>query len=199
MFTTADARALFGGSTANASQTLAALANEGLALQLRRGLWALDRNIDRLSLPEVLSAPAPSYVSLLTALYRHGVIEQVPAVVYAVTLGRTKRYETTLGTFSLHQVAPELFGGFELSPTGAKLATTEKALVDVAYLSGVKSRLFTEVPEIELPKNFDLALALAWIARIPSRRHRTLAKQWFEANVLPHVPLRRGRRPSEAR
>lgn len=71
-FTTADARAAFGGTIAAASPMLASLAKEGLAVPLRRGLWTLDPELDPLLLPEHSSAPSPSYVSLQTSLYRHG-------------------------------------------------------------------------------------------------------------------------------
>ena len=37
---------------------------------------------------------------------------------------------------------------------GVKLATAEKALFDLAYLSGGRSRLFTAVPELEIGKAF---------------------------------------------
>ena len=190
-FTTGDARAAFGGTTARASQTLAALAQHGLAFSLRRGLWTLERDIDPLLLPEHLSSPAPSYVSLLTALFRHGVVEQIPAVVYAVTLGKTKRYQTSVGTFSLHRVSPEMFCGFEITVEGIKLATIEKALVDVAYLSGTKTRLFASLPEIELPRDFRFKRLEQYVARIPSRRHRTLAAEWLERNVAPRRVVRR--------
>ncbi|OGQ16994.1 MAG: hypothetical protein A2138_05680 [Deltaproteobacteria bacterium RBG_16_71_12] len=193
VFTTADGRALFRGTTAGASQTLAALARHGLVVPLRRGLWSLDVEVDPLLLPEHLSAPSPSYVSLQTALYRRGVIEQIPSTIYAVTLGKTKRYHTSVGDYSLHRVAPELFGGFEIVAGGVKLATAEKALADVAYLSGGKSRLFAALPEIELPAGFSLPEARGWLARIPSKRHRTLAERWFEQWVRPHVKAR-GRR-----
>jgi predicted transcriptional regulator of viral defense system len=200
-FTTADARAAFGGSTASASQTLAALADRDLAFSLRRGLWSLQKDVDPLLLPEHLSAPAPSYVSLWTALYRHGVIEQIPAVVYVVTLGKTKRYETTAGTFSLHRVSPEMFCGFEVTKEGIKLATVEKAIVDVAYLSGVKSRLFSSLPEIELPRSFDFTAVQRYLDRIPAKRHRTLAAVWLARNIEKrarartsvHAARRRGR------
>lgn len=39
---------------------------------------------------------------------------------------------TEVGTFSIHHVAPEIFGGFEETGRGAKLATPEKALFDFA-------------------------------------------------------------------
>src|SRR5690606_15021114 len=139
----ADAAAALGLSTAAASQTLARLARAGLIRSVRHGTWWLDDAPDPLRLPEHLTAPPPAYVSLQTALHRHGLIEQIPEVVYAVSLARTQRVTTKVGTFSVHHVAPEVFGGFEETERGAKIATAEKALFDFAYLSGGRSRLFT--------------------------------------------------------
>ena len=132
---TADAAAALGLSTAAASQTLARLARAGLVSSVRHGSWWLDGEIDPLRLPEVLTAPLPSYVSLHTALHRRGLIEQIPEVVYAVSLARSQRVETSVGSFSIHHLAPEVFGGFEELESGAKIATPERALFDFAYLS----------------------------------------------------------------
>jgi hypothetical protein len=94
----------------------------------------------------------------------------------------TTRIQTTVGPFSVHRIAPEFFGGFEVSlKSGAKVATSEKALLDVFYLSAGRSRLFASLPELELPPGFRTDYALEWIGRIPSARLRTLVTRRFEA------------------
>lgn len=87
-----------------------------------------------------------------SALFRHGLIEQVPEVIYAVTLGRARRIGTPAGTVSLHRMPPQLFGGFETADDGTKVATSEKALFDLLYLSPTRTRLFVHLPEIDFPK-----------------------------------------------
>lgn len=174
---TADAAVAFGQSTAAASQTLTRLARAGLIRSVRHGTWWLEDALDPLRLPEYLTAPLPSYVSLQTALHRRGLIEQIPEVVYAVSLGRTERVKTKAGSFSIHHVAPEVFGGFEQTAQGVKLATAEKALFDFAYLSGGRSRLFTSLPELELPRGFRRKELSYWLAKIPAARGRTLTEQ----------------------
>ncbi|MCC6645215.1 MAG: hypothetical protein IT374_06575 [Polyangiaceae bacterium] len=171
---TADAAAALRQTTSAASKQLARLARAGLLQSVRQGTWWLEDALDPLRLPEHLTAPLPAYVSLQTALHRHGMIEQIPGVVYAVSLGKTQRLTTRVGTFSIHHVAPEVFGGFEETPRGAKLATPEKALFDFAYLSSGRSRLFTSLPELELPRGFKRKELGRWLAKIPSRRSRTL-------------------------
>jgi predicted transcriptional regulator of viral defense system len=174
---TADAAAALEQSPAAASRTLIRLAESGLVTPVRHGTWWVDGDVDSLLLPEYLTAPLPSYVSLLTALHRRGMVEQIPEVVYAVSLARTQRIATRLGPFSIHHVAPEVFGGFEETGRGVKLATAEKALFDVAYLSAGRSRLFTSLPELELPRGFRERELARWLCRIPSARSRTLTER----------------------
>ena len=178
---TADAAAALHQSPAAATNTLTRLAEVGLVTQVRHGMWWMDGPIDPYRLPEYLTAPLPSYVSLHTALYLRGVIEQIPDVVYAASLARTQRVTTRAGTFSIHHIAPEVFGGYEETKNGVKLATAEKALFDFAYLSAGRSRLFTALPEVALPRGFRRAAFASWILRIPSQRSRTIAKRKLEA------------------
>jgi predicted transcriptional regulator of viral defense system len=151
---TADAAAALGQSTYAASKTLSRLAAHGLVTPVRHGTWWVDAQVDPYRLAEYLTAPLPSYLSLQTALHLRGMIEQIPEVHYAVSLARSQRIVTSAGTFSIHHIAPELFGGFEHTKEGIALATPEKALFDMAYLAGGASRLFTTVPELELPRGF---------------------------------------------
>jgi predicted transcriptional regulator of viral defense system len=154
VFETRDAAALLAVKPDNANEILRRLAKRGMLTHLSRGRWLLGRDVARFTLPELISAPYPAYVSLQSALFHHGIIEQVPAVIYAVTLGRPRRVTTPLGTISYHRLPPELFRGFELDENGAKIATAEKALFDVFYLSPSRSRLFVKLPELEMPREF---------------------------------------------
>ena len=169
---TAEAAVALGLSKPAATMTLSRLA--GLVTPVRHGLWWIDGPIDPYRLPELLTAPFDSYLSLHTALHLHGLIEQIPEVFYVATQGRTHRASTNAGTFSLHHLAPEVFGGFEETAAGLRLATAEKALFDFAYLSAGRSRLFATLPELELPRSFKESEARRWIRKIPSARSRTL-------------------------
>lgn len=176
--TTADAAAVLGLSTQAASHTLRRLASSGLLTPVRRGLWALTDRPDPLALAEYVTAPYPSYVSLQTALYRRGMVTQIPSMIYLVSLARSDRIETSVGTYSVHHVRPELFGGFEHDPaSGTKLALPEKALFDFLYLSPTRGRLFAALPELELPRAFRRSGVRAWIDRIPSLRSRSIVRR----------------------
>ena len=111
-------------------------------------------------------------------------IEQVPAVTYAVSLARTRRFTTPLGTVSVHHVDPDFFFGFEhAGSSGGRLATPEKALVDFLYLAPARSRLFRALPELELPTRFSPRRARAIVARIGSARRRTMVARALDAIV----------------
>ena len=181
VFHTSDASARLGISRSHASQLLSRLGEAGLLIHLSRGLWAFKDRIEPLALPQYLTNPFPSYVSLQTALYQHGLISQIPVVTYAVSIARTKRFATPLGTVSVHHVQPSFFFGYETAPKGnVKIATQEKALIDFLYLSPAKSKLFRSLPELELPKRFDIREARHMISLIRSRRRRKRVLRLFE-------------------
>lgn len=178
--TTSDAAAALGQSVTASAKMLSRLAKSGLVVSVRHGLWWIGSNVDAYRLPSYLTAPLESYLSLHTALHLRGVIEQIPETLYAVSLARTQRIETSNATFSIHRVAPDVFGGYEETKPGLKLATAEKALFDFAYLSAGRSRLFTALPEIELPARFHHAELKRWIAKISSARSRTITLRKLE-------------------
>lgn len=150
-----DVAALLQVSGSNATTILRRLAAEGMIIHLRRGRWLVNQRIDRLALPELILAPYPAYISLQSALFHHGMIEQIPAVIYAVTPARTHRLSTPVGTISFHRMPPELFKGFELSTASdAKIATPEKAMFDLVYLAPGRSRVFSVLPELTIPRRF---------------------------------------------
>lgn len=177
---TADAATALGQSSFAASKTLARLADAELLTRVRHGLWTADEHVDAYRLAEPLLAPMPAYVSLHSALHLHGMVEQIPSITYVVSLARSRRIATPHGTFSVHHIAPELFGGFVEAAGGFKLATAEKTLFDVAYLSGGRSRLFRSLPELELPRGFRRRELHYWLARIAGERSRTMTARRLE-------------------
>lgn len=177
LFETRDIAALLGVERSNATQIARRLAKAGLLLKLARGKWAL-RNANRFAVAEHLTSPFPAYISLQSALYYHGMISQIPAVTYAVSLARPRRYETPLGAFSVHHVESSFFFGYELDETGAaKIAVPEKALIDFFYFRPARTRLFTKLPEIELPKKISWKLARRMATKIQSHSRRVLVEQ----------------------
>ena len=57
------------------------------------------------------------------------------------------------------------------------IASPEKALFDVFYLSGTKPRTFSSLPEVELPDDFDFEKLRNWTRKVPSQRLRTIVER----------------------
>ena len=181
VFQTSDAAAILGIGSAHASKLLVRLADSGHLTKLGRGRWGFEERIDPFALPDYLTAPCPSYVSLQSALYHHGMISQIPSVLYAVSIARTRTYSTGLGTVSVHHVDPSFFFGYQSAASGpGRIATPEKALIDILYLGPARTRLFRALPELEFTADFKVAEARRIIRRIRSVRRRNHANRRFE-------------------
>ncbi len=178
-FRTQDAAQLGGCSVVNASHHLRRLEKEGQIIWLKKGLWGFREKIQRWALPAILTAPVPSYVSLYSALFFHGMIEQIPDTIYAITAGRTYQTTTPLGTVSFHHCSLSFVTGFTFdSQTHVAMASPEKALVDTLYLQSSRSPFFHALPELEFSPGFSLSQAEEFIKQIPhlSKRASTLSR-----------------------
>lgn len=159
-----------------AGKRLKAMEGAGLVRNLRRGLWALKTDIEPFAVAPFLTAPFPAYVSFWSALARHGLIEQIPRQISVASLDRPKKIATSIGTYDVHRLAPELFDGYEGSEETGYLARPEKALFDAVYIrAAAGSKAF--FPELHLPADFDPAQAELWTDRIASARLRTLVSR----------------------
>ncbi|MBI3932129.1 MAG: hypothetical protein HY317_01815 [Acidobacteria bacterium] len=107
-------------------------------------------------------------------------ITQIPHVLYVASLAATKRIQTRVGEYSIHRLAPSFFGGFRSVGSGVRLATPEKALLDVLYLTPARSRLFASLPEVGIPPGFDRKEARRWVARIAAGPRRRAVQQRLE-------------------
>jgi hypothetical protein len=103
----------------------------------------------------------------------HGAIDQIPREISVASLAKPRRVRTALGTYSIHRLPPALFGGYE-ERDGIALATVEKALFDALYVACASGQPERRVPELDLPSTFSRDEVAAWVARIASRRLRTL-------------------------
>ncbi len=103
-------------------------------------------------------------------------IDQVPRDISVASLDSAKRVVTSLGTFSVHHLPPELFEGWT-ERDGIKLADPEKALFDLAYVSAVHRGRLRHLPELDLPRGFTRSRIQRWLRRIPSPRVRTMTSR----------------------
>lgn len=162
---TAEAAAVLGISGSNASHLLASLQEAGSVMRVTPGRWSVSGGPSPYLVASWLTDPFPSYVSLYTALSRRGLITQIPRVIYVVSLDRTKTVLTPVGTYSVHRLPPELFGGFE-ERNGERIATAEKAVFDTLYLARARGQRFSHLTEIDLPADFRPEVLDDWAAKI---------------------------------
>lgn len=176
---TREAAARLRTSPSNTSHLLRSMEDAGLVRRLRRGLWALDPDVDPAVVGPYLTAPFPAYMSFWSALARHDMIEQIPRQVSIASLDRSRTVKTTLGPYAVHHLSPEIFSGFDGSPASGYLATPEKALFDSVYVRAPRgARMF--FPELSLPKDFDGTRFDEWLAEIRSARLRTLVSRGLD-------------------
>ncbi len=189
VFQTKDVAAFFNISINHANKLLSRLSKAKQIIHIKHGTWIFP-TVEPLMLPCLLTSPFPAYISLQTALYYHGMISQIPDIIYAVSLARTYLYKTPIASVSVHHIQPSFFFGFEEVNNNPllKMATPEKALLDIFYLSQTKSRLFRSLPEVELPKNFKLATANKIINKITFGKRKALVEHRF-SEFIKRNPL----------
>jgi len=189
VFTTREVAILSASSLSNTSQMLKTLEKKGLIFKIIRGVWAETGN-DRLSpyvvIPFLLQKNR-AYVSFISALHLYGIIEQIPQEITLASTIHTKKIHTKVGTFSIHQITPSFFDGFDwYKGKGSFLiAEPEKALIDSLYLSARKKKQFSYFPELYFPKSFDFKKASKWVDKIPDVRIKSsITKKFIEIKNL---------------
>ena len=176
VFTTREAAMLSGSSLSNASKMLKTLEKRGLVFKIVRGIWAETGNekLSPYSIIPLLLTKNRAYVSFISALHLHGIIEQIPQEITLASTVHTKKIHTKAGTFSIHSISPLFFDGFDwYKGEGSFLvAEPEKALIDSLYLSTRKKKQFGYFPELYFPNSFSFKEAARWVEKIPDPRIR---------------------------
>ncbi|MDP2913393.1 MAG: hypothetical protein Q8N91_05230 [Candidatus Omnitrophota bacterium] len=176
VFTTHELAAVSGRSASNVVQALNCLAKNRIITKISRGIWA-DAESGKVSPYTIVPFLLPrqrAYVSFISALHLHGLVEQIPQVITLATLSHTKTIRTAVGVFQLHRIDPRFFDGFTwYKGTGNFLiAEPEKALIDSLYLSTRKKKQFAYFPELYFGGKFDLKKAMRWVEKIPNHKIR---------------------------
>lgn len=166
-------------TSANAGWLLRSLEKDGHVRRIAQGVWLIDHEADPAVAVPYLTRPFPGYVSLWSGLYRHGMIEQIPRRIFAISLARTRTVETPIGAYSIHRIAPQVFGGYTGDDLAGFFATPEKALFDSIYLPSAQ-RQTAYFPELELPEGFQPALLDYWVERIGARWLRVRVERAIE-------------------
>jgi len=185
VFSTADVTLRTGMTLSNVSRDLANLETQGMVTRIRRGLWAVSSHPDFSQyavVPQVFTERPGGYVSLLSALDLHGMIDQIPRAVHVVTTAQRPVLNTSVATYEFHRIHVDLFGGFKpYRRTGNfDIATAEKAVFDTLYFSARKGRRFAFLPEVELPADFSVSEVERWTALIDHPPLRTAVQERWE-------------------
>lgn len=185
ILTTYELTAASGKSISAVTQALNNLERQGLIFKIYRGIWGEVEN-KRLSPYSVIPFLLPrhrAYLSFISALHLYGIIEQIPQVIYLASTSHTRTIRTKLGAFSVHQIAPSFFGGFDwYKGEGSFLiAEPEKALVDCLYLSACKKRQFGHFPELHFPSSFSFKKTKDWAKAIPNAKARVNVQKKLDA------------------
>ncbi len=176
VFTSHELVTISGKSASTIVQSLNRLAQQGLFIKVYRGVWA-ETAPRPLSPFEVILHLFPRqrvYVSFISALHLHGIVEQIPQVITLASTSHSNTIRTKAGVFSIHQIAPSFFDGFDWYKGDGSflIAEPEKALIDSLYLSSRKKKQFGHFPELHFPPEFSFKKATQWVNRIPEEKIR---------------------------
>lgn len=154
---------------------LTRLVKRGDLVRLFKNYYVLkDQVIDAERIAEQLDAT--SYLSFESAMARWGVINQLPYTVTLATAKKSKRFNFGDAAVVYRRIKPELLGGYVLE-NGLRVATPEKALLDVLYLisRGKMQQSLEEVDTRTINKKIALTLAEKFPAKV-----KEMLKMLFE-------------------
>jgi predicted transcriptional regulator of viral defense system len=187
VFSTRDIGAAVDVSPTAVTRALGVLAKRRVIVRVTPGVWARPSHPDfspYAVVPFLLGASvgtrgwqdaAPGYVSLLSALSLHGLIDQIPRTIQIVVGGQRPPIHSAIGNYTFHRMQRPLLTGYE--PGGRlanfELATPTKALFDTVYLSTRRGRNHAFLPELDLSGLVSTAEMRSYIALIPSTSVQT--------------------------
>ena len=142
-------------SIPTASKRLSRLEKNKLLTRVTKGVWANTSHpyFHPASCVPYLLNKETGYVSFLTALHFHGLLSQIPKTIQVATTGHSRTLDSPVAYYDFIQMKPELIQkNLTWSETQLPylLATAEKALFDVLYISTRKNKRFNSMPELTL-------------------------------------------------
>lgn len=137
---------IFGTSLRGARGFLSYNTKKGALVRLKRGFYALKRNLpsDFLIANTIYQ---PSYISLDTALSYYNIIPETVYSITSVTSKPTREFIILNKSFPYTKIKKEAFGGYLTKKIGREtvfIAEPEKALADLLYLVSLGKRLINE-------------------------------------------------------
>lgn len=179
-------------SMSAASKRLSRLKENNALVQITKGLWANTSHpyFHPASCVPYLLNKESGYVSFLTALHYHGLISQIPKTIQVATTGHSRSLDSPVAYYEFIQIKPELMREhltWSETQLPYMLATPEKALVDVLYISTRKNRRFVRLPELTLTADlFDKHKFVKIINQLPlsMRLSNAMTKRAEDIGIL---------------
>lgn len=123
------------------------LTRTGVIMRLRRNMYVpAGAKIDWELIAEQIVPE--SYLSFESALSFYNIINQMPYELTMARLGKSRRVKLAGKNISFRRIKKELYGGFVVN-NKIKIATPEKALLDLIYLS-VRGQTDFDFSELDL-------------------------------------------------
>jgi predicted transcriptional regulator of viral defense system len=124
-------------------QRVARLAKQGWLVRIKKGLYVVvsditslaENNVSLLRISNALNHD--SYVSLSSAFFHYGLVDQLLTTVTAITNQKTRKFRFQDFTFTFSKVREDFYFGFSESRVEGKLvriADLEKVVLDYLYL-----------------------------------------------------------------
>ena len=180
VFKTADLATVANLSITSASQRLIRLSREGAVTRLKKGVWInrLAGDINPYEAVPFLVSPWPCYVSLYSVLSEHGIVAEIPRVIYAVSTIIPRKLKTPIGEFHFHHLPERLMWGYFMQRSGPAMypmAEPEKAFLDLCYL-GLTIRSPLGLPRRRTPR---------W--NLDGNKVRAYARRFSYAPLTAHI------------
>jgi len=142
-------------SISAASKKLSRLKKNKLLTHVTKGVWANTSHpyFHPASCVPYLLKNESGYVSFLTALHFHELLSQIPKTIQIATTGHSRILDSSVAYYEFIQIKPELMQKhltWSETQLPYLLATAEKALLDVLYISTRKNKRFIRLPELTL-------------------------------------------------
>jgi predicted transcriptional regulator of viral defense system len=158
IFTTRDFAIQCNISVSASARILSRISKEKEIRSITKGLWTSGNEsiVHAFSISPYLLGKHNGYISLLSALHIHGVLSQIPTRTQVITTAHSRTIKTKLGVFEFFQMTQLTDTDsvvWSNTPIPFRIATPEKALLDIFYLSTRKGKRFASLPELELKEN----------------------------------------------
>jgi len=190
-------------SMSAASKRLSRLKKSRLLTRVTKGVWANTAHpyFHPASCVPYLLNKETGYISFLTALHFHGLLSQIPKTIQVATTGHSRMLDSPVAYYEFIQIKPELIQKnliWSETQLPYLLATAEKALFDVLYISTRKNKRFKSLPELTLTSDLinrrtfrklfnQSSLPARILNSMQSRARESGLEQIFHENAISEV------------